>query len=237
MPYYVAFKMWETLVTKIENAGNAALNAVDIADSHFREAIEKLLFHTQTTLGTLYKSINESSSKFAEAIEYLNNEIKIRTENINRNAADHESKITEIYNEIGIKLNDITAHHLESLETAFSKSIPQFNQLEKLELLPQMTERLTENTTKIQNDSNSNSSKIIESIAQLNSSLLSVKELMNNQTVLLKLSSIDGNLRKKTGEVKPKGKNDKQVDKEIPDKEPAKEEILSIKKVINGLFS
>jgi len=222
--------------TKIENSGNAAINAVDIADSHFREAIERLTLNTQGALDVLYKSINESSSRFAEAIENLNNEIKTRTESINQNAVDHESKITEIYNEIGEKLNEITAHHLESLETTFSESIPQFNQLEKLESLPQMTVQLTENTTKLQNDSNSNSLKIIESISQLNSSLTKVKELMSNQAVFLKLSSIDDNLRKKTGETKQRGKNDKQVEVIIPFIEPEKEDVLSIRKVIYGLF-
>jgi hypothetical protein len=222
---------------KIENAGNAALNAVDIADSHFRDAIERLKSKSDEYFEKLFDSISESSSKFAEAIDKLNNEIQTRTENINQNTADHESKITDIYNEIGIKLNEITAHHLKSLETTFSESIPQFNQLEKLELLPQMTERLTENITKIQNDSKSNSSNIIESISKLNSSLLSIKEEMNNQKVLLKLSSIDENLRKKTGEPKSKDKNEKPVAKEKPFTEPVKEEILSINKVINGLFN
>lgn len=222
--------------TKIENVGNASLNAVDIADSHFREGIEKLSISTQGTLDALYKSINESSSRFSEAIENLNNEIKTRTENINQNAVEHESKISEIYNGIGQKLNEITAHHLESLETAFSESIPQFKQLEKLELLPQMTEKLTENTTKLQNDSNSNSLKIIESVSQLNSSLSRVKELMSNQSVLLKLSSIDDNLRKKTGEPKQRGKNEKPVEISMPFIEPEKVDVLSIRKVINGLF-
>jgi hypothetical protein len=124
---------------KIENAGNAALNAVDVADSHFSDAIERLSLNTESTLENLFKSITESSSKFAEAIDSINNEIQSRTEKINQNAVDQESKITEIYNIIGDKLNEIVANHIESLETAFTNTIPQFNQLDKLDKLDELS--------------------------------------------------------------------------------------------------
>jgi hypothetical protein len=172
---------------KIENAGNAALNAVDIADSHFREAIEMLSISTKNTLDTLYKSISESSSKFAEAIENLNNEIKTRTENINQNAAYHESKIIEIYNEIGIKLKTITDAHLNKLETTFKEATPKFEELKHLTVLPLINEQLI-------ND-HDNGERIIDVLMELNDTLLKVKENLNQDGYLQKLESIEETLK------------------------------------------
>jgi hypothetical protein len=175
--------------SKIENAGNAALSAVDIADSHFREAIERLTLSTQDSLDALYKSINESSSRFAEAIENLNNEIKTRTENINQNATDHESKITEIYNDIGTKLKIITDEHLSQLETTFKEATPKFDELRHLTALPVIKEQLI-------NDHNSNGKKFIDVVVGLNDSLQKVKENLYQERYLQKLVSIEEILKK-----------------------------------------
>jgi len=203
---------------KIESFSRTATSVVEMSDNSFRKAIDLL-------------DVN-----LKDSLDKLKSEIENRISSINKSTDSIDSVLASNFEKIGKNLNEITALHLESLESAFSESIPQFNQLEKLELLPQMTEKLTENTTKIQNDTNSNSLKIIESISQLNSSLLGVKEIMSNQAVLLKLSSIDDNLRKKTGEAKQSGKNEKQVDVTTSFIEIEKENVLSIKKVINGLF-
>jgi len=229
----------DKVVSQIDSSLQENLRLHQFLTSHF----EKIETFSETTTSAVQmagisfsKAIDLLDVNLKDSLDKLNSEIENRISSINKITDRTESVLVSIFEEIGKKLDEITAHHLESLETAFSESIPQFNQLEKLELLPQMTERLTENTTKIQNDSNSNSLKIIKSISQLNSSLLRVKELMSNQAVLLKLSSIDDNLRKKTGEPRRGVKSEKQVDITIPFIEPEKADVLSIKKVINGLF-
>ncbi|MDY0278801.1 MAG: hypothetical protein RBQ97_12030, partial [Acholeplasma sp.] len=184
---------------KIENAGNAALSAVDIADSRFREAIEKLSISTESTLENLYKSITESSSKFAEAIDKINIEIQTRTEKINQNAADHESKITEIYNDIGIKLKLITDEHLSQLETAFKDLSPKFDELKHLTELPMIREQFT---------NVHNGKKFIDVVEGLNESVLSVKENMSQHNVLSKLASIEETLKRRgTNQPKPPSDN------------------------------
>jgi hypothetical protein len=193
---------------KIENAGNAALNAVDVADSHFREAIERLKLNMESTLENLYKSITESSSKFAEAIDNLNTEIQTRTEKINQNAADHESKLSEIYNDIGNKLKTIADEHIGQLNSSFKEAVPRFDELKHLTELPVIREQFT--TT------NSNR-KFIEVVEGLNESVLKVKENINQHNLLNKLSSIEEALkRKKPENAKPTiGINNPQ----IPEKE------------------
>jgi len=173
---------------KIENAGKAALNAVDIADSHFSDAIDKLRLKMEITLENLYKSITESSSKFAEAIDKLNNEIQTRTEKINQNAADHESKLSEIYNDIGNKLKIITKEHIDQLNTTFIEAVPKFDELKHLTELTVIREQFTNNY---------NSRKFIEVVEGLNDSVLKIKENINHNNLLSKLSSIEEALKKK----------------------------------------
>src|SRR4030066_642560 len=56
---------------KIETAGDAALKAVDLSDSHFKEAIEKLKEETDKSLNQAFRAVNESASHFSGAIEKL----------------------------------------------------------------------------------------------------------------------------------------------------------------------
>jgi hypothetical protein len=72
---------------KIETAGNAALKAVDLSDSHFKEAIEKLREETDNTLNQAFRAVNESASHFSGAIK-LKEEIDNRISRLNRDAAD-----------------------------------------------------------------------------------------------------------------------------------------------------
>ena len=206
---------------KIENAGNAALNAVDVADSHFRDAIERLKLNTENTLDNLYKSISESSSKFAEAIDNLNTEIQTRTEKINQNSADHESKLSEIYNDIGNKLKIITDEHIAQLNSSFKDAVPRFDELKHLTELPAIREQFT----------NNNSRKFIEVVEGLNESVLRVKENINQNNLLNKLSSIEDALKRKKPE-QPKPPNEH--------KEPSKtimvEKPVSIFEAITKLF-
>jgi len=203
---------------KIEAFSKTTTSAVEMSDNSFRKAIDLL-------------DVN-----LKESLDKLNNEIEIRIASINRVTGDTESVLLSIFEEIGKKLNEITSHHIESLEKTFSESIPQFNQLDKLELLPQMTEKLTENTTKIQNDSNANNTKIIEIIYQLNASLNSLKDLINNKAILSRLTSIDENLRKKAIDPRSRIINVKQNDPSEPNVNEGYSNFLSIRKVLSGLF-
>lgn len=207
---------------KIENAGNAALNAVDVADSHFRDAIERLKLNTNSTLENLYKSISESSSRFAEAIDNLNNEIQTRTERINQNSADHESKLSEIYNDIGNKLKTIADEHIGQLNSTFKEAVPRFDELKHLTELPVIREQFT---------NNHNSRKFVEIVEGLNESVLRVKENINQNNLLNKLSSIEDALkRKKHDHPKPPNEH-KEPFKTIMEEKP-----VSIFEAITKLF-
>jgi hypothetical protein len=167
---------------KIETAGAAALKAVDLSDAHFREAIEKLKVETDNTLNQAFRAVNESASHFSGAIEKLKEEIDSRISRLNQDASDNESKLTEIYNEIGVKLALVTSEHISQLQTAYSNAVPRFDQLNNLQILPKIQEELSDGVSQLQNNT-----KLIEAINQLNTTLTTKK----SRSTRLKTSQSD----------------------------------------------
>jgi len=155
---------------KIETSGFAALKAVDLSDAHFREAIEKLKVETDNCLNQAFRAVNESASHFSGAIEKLKEEIDSRISRLNQDASANESKLAEIYNEIGVKLASATSEHISQLQTAYSNAVPRFDQLNNLQILPKIQEQLSDGISQLQNNT-----KLIEAINQLNTSLTTKK--------------------------------------------------------------
>lgn len=155
---------------KIETSGFAALKAVDLSDAHFREAIEKLKVETDSCLDQAFRAVNESASHFSGAIEKLKEEIDSRISRLNQDASVNESKLAEIYNEIGVKMASATTEHISQLQTAYSNAVPRFDQLNNLQILPKIQEQLSEGISQLQNNT-----KLIEAINQLNVSLATKK--------------------------------------------------------------
>lgn len=206
---------------KIENIGNAALRAVDIADGSFSAAIENLKTKSNDYFEKLFDSITKTSSKFAENIENLNNEIKTRTQTLNQNAAYHESKISEIFNDIRIKLKTITDEYIGQLNSSFKEAVPKFDELKHLTELPAIREQFTNNL---------NSRKFIEVVEEINESVLKVKENFNQNNLLSKLSSIEDVLkRKKSNPPKPHNESKESL-------RPMEETPVSIFEAITKLF-
>lgn len=155
---------------KIETSGFAALKAVDLSDAHFREAIEKLKVETDNCLDQAFRAVNESASHFSGAIEKLKEEIDSRISRLNQDASANESKLAEIYNEIGVKMASATTEHISQLQTAYSNAVPRFDQLNNLQILPKIQEQLSDGISQLQNNT-----KLVEAINQLNASLATKK--------------------------------------------------------------
>jgi len=155
---------------KIETSGFAALKAVDLSDAHFREAIEKLKVETDNCLDQAFRAVNESASHFSGAIEKLKEEIDSRISRLNQNASASESKLAEIYDEIGVKMASVTSEHISQLQTAYSNAIPRFDQLNNLQILPIIQEQLSDGISQLQNNT-----KLVEAINQLKASLITKK--------------------------------------------------------------
>ena len=94
----------------IENVSSAALGVVDLADAHFREAVDKL------------------SSEMVKRIEVLNNE-----------SNNFEGQVSEVFNAVGEQLQSITTDHVNQLSQAYTSAVPSFRKLEKLDKLDNMS--------------------------------------------------------------------------------------------------
>jgi len=171
----------------IEKAEGAALMAVNIADSHFKDAISRLGNSLDNTIESLKRSVNESSAGFASSMDDLNREIETRIGSINQSSIDHESKLTEIYNDIGNKLENLTKEHLTQLGNVYNEAIPKFDELKHLDSLPEIKEHLVGN----------NSGKLLELVSEANSALNKVNEKVNPSLIVNKLSSLEEVLKKR----------------------------------------
>jgi hypothetical protein len=90
-------------------------------------------------------------------------------------------KITGISNDIGTNLASVISQHINLLQAAYSNALPQFDQLNNLQVLPKIQEQVSDSVSRLQNDSNTNSAKLIEAINQLNNSLTSVTALRKSR--------------------------------------------------------
>ena len=90
----------------IENVSTAALGVVDVADAHFREAVNKL------------------SDEMANRINTLNSE-----------SNNFEEQISEVFQAVGNQLQAITTEHVNKLSEAYSSAVPNFRKLDKLDHL------------------------------------------------------------------------------------------------------
>ena len=168
---------------KIETAGLAALKAVDLSDSHFKEAVEKLKTETDNCINQVFRAVNESASHFSDAIEKLREETDNRISRLSREAADNESKLAEIYHDISVRLTSVTSQHISEFQKAYSSAIPHFDQLDNLQILQKILEKVSDGVTHLQNDTNINTVKLIEALNQLNRSLTGVKDDLTHYAI------------------------------------------------------
>lgn len=162
---------------KIETAGNAALKSVGLAESHFEDAIENLKSRTDEMINLLYKS-----------------------------AGNHEIKLQEIYAEIEKSLKSITSEYIHEFSTAYSSSIPHFEQLDNLSLLPHIKDEFLLKTKEFQEYFKENTLQSLTHLKDLNESLKALQNNLRNHAILNMLESIDDKLKRKSnGSVK--GKN------------------------------
>jgi len=193
---------------KIETAGNAALKSVGLAESHFEDAIENLKTRTDEMINQLYKS-----------------------------AGNHEIKLQEIYTEIEKGLKSITSEYIHEFSTAYSNSIPRFEQLDNLSLLPHIKDEFLLKTIEFQEHYKENTLQSLTHLKDLNESLKALQNNLRNHAILNMLESIDDKLKRKSnGSVKGKKQSatsDNSTTKQVAEgsKEP-----ISLGKVVKILF-
>ena len=200
------FQFLSSHFDKIEDAGNAALKSVGIAESHFEEAIESLKTRTDEMITQLYKG-----------------------------AAKHEAKSEGVYKEIRENIDKIASKYINEFSIAYADSIPNFEQLDNLGLLPKIKEEFLLKATDFQNESGLKTQALIEIVNELNSSLKSVHNNLNSQTIISKLESIDEKLKRRTNKNANHNNSQSTPNRKVVS-EDFKDNSLSIGKVIKKLF-
>jgi len=89
---------------RIEHTGTAALRAVDLSDSHFRESVELLKAKTNASVETLFSLSDKTESELKGTLE----------------------KITD-------KISEATRKHIEEFVLAYSNAVPRFGNLDLLQ--------------------------------------------------------------------------------------------------------
>ncbi len=154
---------------KIESSGNQARDAVNFADSYFRDAIDKLT-----------KEIDERISK------------------MNSNSNLHDSHLREIYGELGKNLNKITAEHIRSFQKSYEGAVPQFEQLNNLKELPPIKASIDSKSEALKNEANSNTKQLVESIEKLDVTLKQMKNDFNSSSIPNRLNAVEKQMKNNT---------------------------------------
>jgi hypothetical protein len=94
---------------KIEHAGTAALKAVDLSDSYFRESVDLLKERTRVSVETLF-SISDKT----------------------------ESELKETLDQITARITEATNNHIEEFMAAYSQAVPRFRNLDYLQPIQEM---------------------------------------------------------------------------------------------------
>jgi hypothetical protein len=153
---------------KIESSGNQARDAVNFADSYFRDAIDKLT-----------EEIDERISK------------------MNSNSNLHDSHLREVYGELGKNLNKITAEHISSFQKSYEGAVPQFEQLNNLKELPPIKAAIDIKSEALKNEANSNTKQLVESIEKLDVTLKQMKNDFNNSSIPNRLNAVEKQMQNK----------------------------------------
>ena len=153
---------------KIESSGNQARDAVNYADSYFRDAIDK-----------------------------LTEEIDVRISKMNSNSNLHDSHLREVYGELGKNLNKITAEHISSFQKSYEGAVPQFEQLNNLKELPPIKAAIDIKSEALKNEANSNTKQLVESIEKLDVTLKQMKNDFNNSSIPNRLNAVEKQMQNK----------------------------------------
>ncbi len=88
------------------------------------------------------EAINAADSHFSHAIAELDREVSARIQTLNDGTNAFDSRIAELFEQIGNNLKEITRRHIEELSSAYHQSLPEFKRLEKLDDLEVISEKL-----------------------------------------------------------------------------------------------
>lgn len=92
----------------------------------------------QSSGSNALNAFNLVDSKFADAITKLSQEVDNRMLNLNEKASVLDSSLIQTFDKVGEDIQKVSEKHLQDLSNAYSESMPEFKNLEILQTLPSL---------------------------------------------------------------------------------------------------
>ena len=180
----------ETIANEINSTLSKSQDVLDFLRDHSK-ALMVHIKQIESSGGAAEKAVVLADSTFREAIDDLKLEIINRMSSLNNLSDTVDSNLTETFNNIGFKLENVTEKHLNTLTETYNNSTPHFENLNHLNLLPE-----------IRDNANGQSVELINVVKQLNASLGFINNQMGNKEILSRLDSIEISLKRKASSSK-----------------------------------
>lgn len=158
-------KLGEHARTSVSVAGGLTIEALNLAESHFRKAIEKL------------------EEEIDNRIQLLNNRVNL-----------DESHLAEKYGQFKAEMNALTSRHLESFRQAYTQAVPSFEQLDKLQELGPIKDVIDNNARSLKEVIVENNNMLNENLSRLNQNLELMISKNNDAQVMKELLDIQKKL-------------------------------------------
>jgi hypothetical protein len=146
------------------------------------------------TGGITIDAFNLAESHFRQAIENIEREIDNRIQLLNTRVNLEESKLAEKYEQFKEDMHQITSRHLESFRQSYADAVPRFEQLDNLKELLPIKEKIGLSTQTFHEVSLENNNRLSESLNKLNASLEKIIAQNANPDLMHKLSDIEKKL-------------------------------------------
>lgn len=124
----------EDIANELKNNLNESRNLFHFLSEHMK-GVENI---GQQSL----EAINAADSHFNQAVQLLDREVTARISTLSDGSNAFDTRITQIFEQVGNELQEITRSHLEALSNAYHENLPEFRRLEKLDGLDTISEKL-----------------------------------------------------------------------------------------------
>jgi prepilin signal peptidase PulO-like enzyme (type II secretory pathway) len=164
------FKNIEGISNKIDQTLSDYKNTMGFFTAHIEE-IKKG--------GDMSKlAVTQADLAFKEAIEQLTINTQQRIQNLNESSSIIDVELKEIGEEVAKRLKEATEAHISKLTAAYVEKTPDFEKLNKLDLLPQIHKAIEDSSTQIAAGNYTDNEKLISKISSLEKAINNLAENM-----------------------------------------------------------
>lgn len=139
----------------------------------------------QSSGSSALNAFNLVDSKFADAISKLSLEVDNRMLKLNEKASVLDSSLIQTFDKVGEDIQKVSEKHLQDLSKSYSESMPEFKNLEILQTLPGLKETMDSQLMALK-DLNANLVKLFNNNINETSSLVEPKGNVSTEIVVKK---------------------------------------------------